>query len=146
MSDRTDWTRQLDDAMLNDVLFALTKAEYRRALVRVANQHAIGQCESHGGFEKQRDGDPVQRRLWGLATRSVEYVPTVNRISRVGLPWTFAELSILKWAFVTPVSKQAKDNLAPDNDYIAWLLCRTVDEIREKRGITKPGVKGFGIL
>lgn len=135
-----EWTSDIEDVMLNEVLSGATKGMYRRALVKIANRFSIGVSEP------VRDGDPVRRRLWGLATRCVEYTPSDLRRDRRNTPWTYGELQVLKWAFVMDAPKEANGCLPPDNEYIARLLCRTVEEVKEKRGITKQGVKGFGIL
>lgn len=136
MSERTRWTPELDDAMLNDVLAAQTQAEYQRALVRFAVAHNIGEW----------DGDAVRRHLWGLATWTVEYVPALNSVReiRTGMPWTYGELRVLKWAFGEK-PKQAAANPSPTDLYVARILNRLASDVREKRGITKPG-KGFGIV
>lgn len=145
MSEPIEWFPELDDVMLNTVLGGETKALYMRALVKIANRFSIGKPERHEGPNECRDGDPVRRRLWGLATRCVEYTPTACRHRRDNLPWSHGELLVLKWAFVMDTPKQAKGKPVPDNEYIAMVLARSVDEVKEKRGITKPS-KGFGLI
>lgn len=134
-----EWSEEIDAVMLNEVLSGATKGMYRRALVKIANRFSIG-------VGIVRDGDPVRRRLWGLATRCAEHEPSELRRDRRGAQWTYGELQVLKWAFVMDTPKEAKGCALPDNEYIAGLLCRTVEEVKEKRGIIKQGVKGFGLL
>jgi len=143
----SEWNQAQDEVMLLMVLQAQTKNQYQRALAKVADKLRKGEEEHHGGSRtKRRDGDPCRRRLWGLAVRAVEYPgPSVARTSREGFDWSWAELLVLKWAF-TEQPKQADGKPAPDNEYIASLLYRTVDEVREKRGLDRPETKGFGIL
>lgn len=136
------WTAEQDDVVLNRVLPCQTKGKYERELVAIANELGIG--EVHSG-RQHVDGTAIKRHLWGLAVRAVEYTPSKPHASRTGLPWTWLDTLVLNWAFVKREVKQTRGKPVPDMEYVAKLLRRTVEDIKERRGIKRPGVQGFNV-
>lgn len=140
MSDPRD--QLLHDLILEHMLPAQMKNIYERSLAYVAHCYSVGEPNEKG----QRDGDPVNRRLWGLANRVVEYgEPTQTRTTREGKVWSYAEEKVLKWAFNPERPKECKGKEKPDVAYIAKLLQRTEREVKLKLGIVKDYTKGFGL-
>ena len=115
------------DIMLETVLPATSKAAYGRALVVTAEKLSWGQADDG----VHRDGDPLGRMLWGFATRLQEYSqpdPEI-RTRRDGLPWTWTEVQIVRWATLSrSKTAAARRSKRADAAYLAVLLQRGEDE------------------
>lgn len=82
----------------------------------------------------------VRRRV----VRRTEYKPDLNvRFPRRSQPWSWVEDRIMEFAF-TGRDSETPENVVVDNEYVASLLMRTVEEVTEKRN-TKNGIRGFDL-
>lgn len=118
-------------------------------------------CESETKFNRvlhelcrttiQRPRSAVLRRVWGLAVLAHGQAYGLHsdsvRAQRAGLPYTWAEVSkIIRPATQRPLP--AESMAPPSAEYIATVLCRTVEEVEGafvKYGPAQ-GRKGFGLV
>lgn len=131
-------TPEQEDEFLGLVIPCENELEYERALVLFAKKYnrtaGVGIKEGN-------------RYLLRRAIRRSDYQgPHSNRRrKRVGLPYSWTEQRILRWAFD---SRYAESVTPPTVEYIANLLQRSVEEIdkeRTRRKTTKFGIRGFDL-
>lgn len=117
-----------------------TKREWELALAKLASELQWGEPDAVG----RRDGDPIDRMMWGLVTRVQEYLGPETRTSRAGLGWTFAEIQLIKDAIFT--RRQGKIKIS--NTYLARFFQRPESEIEVAINQYGPaqGRTGFNLL
>ena len=129
MINMPEMSQNLQVTFLNWILGCDSEAKYNRSLGRVGDLYS-DECERLGVW-RNRDVafniHHLDRWLKRRAVRRYDYVPYAGRERRVGLPFTYAEDRILDWAFKPPLA--AESLIPPTCEYIADLLCRSVDEI-----------------
>lgn len=125
------------DLMLTRLLPCDSKAAYERTLHLLAEELEWGAPDARG----IRDGDPINRFMWGVVTK-IGPVPPNDRPSRAGLAFTYVEQMIVRWATTTETSQGSR----AEAEYLALILSRPVAEVEEairKYGPAK-GRRGFG--
>lgn len=132
---------EIPDALVDELLETMLPCtdirQFRLRLARMAEAHAWGQPDDG----VHRDGQPLERFLWGLATRYREYRCPVNRTVRTGLPFTYGDIYLVKFATKT----ESVGAAPPDAAYLARLLGRSEEEAAEAINRYGPaaGRKGF---
>ena len=119
------------EAFMNEVIAADTQEQFERILVRFAF-----------------NADPKSSIVYGIqwlrrrSVRRTDYVPTASRLRREGIPFTYVENMVLKWA--KDWRREGKQR--PTNGYLADMLQRTeaeVTEYRREMDNMKDGIYGF---
>lgn len=138
----TNWTAEMIDAVLEEILKCDSRRHYEFVCSKYATLYKIGEADTLVADQRVRDGDPVNRLLWGLCMLVRPYpgqADSGSRSPRVG-PLTWAEYQCIDWA-VNGGSKQQKRR--PDAKYMAELLQRpesvvkaAMDKIGPSRGRT----------
>lgn len=126
------WTELETDACLDFILNATDEANFK------------GRCDKYAATANRGAGTVVERYVWGLATRYNEYRgPGTYRTGRGGLPFSYAELYLIRLAYEC---RSAKDRLPPTPEYIANLFSRPLNEAKEAWHLYGPdkGRTGFG--
>jgi hypothetical protein len=119
-----DWQPAEMDELLDLVLPADDKQAYERALVRFGAVYGKDAKWSLKHVEQQ-----LQRICDGYITHNVT---NAGRTPRAGLVWTYAELRCLAWASYPWECHAKEGGTKPTPEYLAGLLCRTVDEVHAK--------------
>jgi hypothetical protein len=128
-----NWTPDKIDAVLEKLLPCDSKRSYELACKRLADEYGCGESDVRIADQRVRDGDPVNRLLWGVCLRVRDYRPTPaepdsgRRGGRTG-PLTWVERRCLDWA-VNGSSAQQKAK--PNAKYMAELLQRPESVVKE---------------
>jgi len=118
------------------VLPADSKQEYERALV------AFGKRYDRDAYSSLIQGDHLLRRR---AVRRTDYEldpAKEGRTVRTGERFTWTEDRVIRWGLSTD-SERVREN---SPEYLANMLCRTVDEVVSRIDTllnTKSGIRGF---
>ena len=131
------YTAEEFDELLEVLLLCNSKREYERVLARLSNSFARHQPDARGRF----DGDPLNRVLWGRAIGRTEYKPSGMERSRRTGPLTWVEKKVVDWAKHS-VSNERRE-VDPTHTYVALLLNRTIEEIKDYLGC---GVAKLGLF
>ena len=126
-----NWTDSEIDLLLDAVLPADSKQEYERAMVEFSRARDVAPITGI------RDCDHVLRRR---ANQRAEYLGTsIVRKDRTGLPFTWVEKMLVRWAR-SPYKGQYSDS------YVATLLSRDVQDVQifiRREYDQKGGIPGF---
>lgn len=139
-----NWTNEQIDAVLEKLLPLNSKREYERQLVWLSQEIEVGAADILIGGQVVRDGDPINRALWGLCLRLRGYVGPVclgSRTARCG-PFSWVEHKMLQWALF---GKSDQQKAKPDAEYMAVLFQRDIKEVNKEMNRLGParGRRGF---
>jgi len=124
-----DWVPEKIDAILEELLPQNDRRSYGRMCAHLAARYGCGEADTQVADKHVRDGDPINRLLWGMCVLVRPYPGKAHRGSRSPRngPFTWAERKCLGWA-TNGDSKQQREK--PDAKYMANLLQRDEDEVR----------------
>ena len=128
-----DWSLQMVDAALERLLPCDSQRKYELECSRFATEMGIGEADVRLGESWVHDGDPVNRKLWGLCVGAVDYegpATDESRTRRKG-PLTWFELKCLKWAAAGRTGDVKEQRFLPAVHYMANLLQRDVKVVKD---------------
>lgn len=134
------WSNEKVDLFLETVLPSTAQQFLQRAYIKVYKE--LGDWD----VRPQRIPDEGAQLLRRLSDGYKPYEGPANentRTSRIGKPFTFAEITVLEKAFSKTYNEV---DSPPSFEYLAVLLQRTPEEVKkenEKRLSTRLGIKGF---
>lgn len=121
------------DVILNKLLACQGELDFQRMCVRM-----------RGDLSSEKAIVEMTRWMRRRAIRRIEYSgpsKSDSRFGRSGLPFTWIEKKVMEWAFVKDDCETVAGRVA-DFEYVAMLLCRTVEEVREFRNV-KNGIRSL---